>query len=81
MFKVSLGVPPRIYLTQLRIERACELLEKTGLSVMEVAQEVGYSSSQVLARVFLKHRKMSPSDYRRAVCDPRRLFEHHESRA
>jgi len=33
MFKVSLGVPPRIYLTQLRIERACELLEKTGLSV------------------------------------------------
>jgi AraC family transcriptional regulator len=27
----------------------------------------------VLARVFLKHRRMSPSDYRRAVRDPVRI--------
>lgn len=73
MFKQSLGVPPRVYLTQLRMEKACQLLEKTGLSVTEIALEVGYSSSQVFARVFLKHHKMTPSDYRRAVCDPTRL--------
>ena len=67
MFKQSLGVPPRVYLTQLRVERACELLENTDLPVTQVALEVGYSSNQVLARVFLKHRRMSPSLYRRAV--------------
>ena len=72
MFKQSVGVPPRIYLTQLRIEKACELLEKTDLPVTEIAFEVGYSSNQVLARVFLKHQRMSPSDYRRAVRDPAR---------
>jgi AraC family transcriptional regulator len=70
MFKQSLGVPPRAYLTQLRMEKASELLEKTDLPVTEIAFEVGYSSNQVLARVFLKHRRMSPSDYRRAVRDP-----------
>jgi AraC family transcriptional regulator len=70
MFKQSLGVPPRVYLTRLRLERACELLEKTDLPVTEIALEVGYSSNQVLARVFLKHQRMSPSDYRRAVRDP-----------
>jgi AraC family transcriptional regulator len=70
MFKQSLGVPPRVYLTRLRLERACELLEMTDLPVTEIAFEVGYSSNQVLARVFLKHRRMSPSDYRRAVRDP-----------
>jgi AraC family transcriptional regulator len=70
MFKQSLGVPPRIYLTHLRIERACELLEMTDLPVTEIAFEVGYSSNQVLARVFLKHRNMSPTDYRRVVRDP-----------
>jgi AraC family transcriptional regulator len=70
MFKQSLGVPPRVYLTRLRLERASELLEKTDLPVTEIAFEVGYSSNQVLARVFLKHRRMSPSDYRRAVRDP-----------
>lgn len=70
MFKQSVGVPPRVHLTRLRIEKACELLEKTDLPVTEIAFEVGYSSNQVLARVFLKHRRMSPSDYRRAVHDP-----------
>jgi AraC family transcriptional regulator len=70
MFKQSLGVPPRVYLTRLRLEKACELLEQTDLPVTEIAFEVGYSSNQVLARVFLKHRRMSPTDYRRAVRDP-----------
>lgn len=70
MFKQSVGVPPRLYLTRLRVERACELLETTELSVTMIAQEVGYSSNQVLARVFLKHQRMTPTDYRRAVSDP-----------
>ncbi len=69
MFKQSTGVPPRVYLTRLRMEKACELLETTDLPVTEIAQEVGYSSNQVLARVFVKHRHMSPTDYRRAVRD------------
>ena len=30
----------------------------------EIAQEVGYSSNQVLAGVFVNHRHMSPSDFR-----------------
>ena len=67
MFKQSVGMPPRVYLTRLRLEKACELLRQTELSVTDVAQEVGYSSSQVLARVFIKHRGVSPSAYRRAM--------------
>ncbi|WP_426131503.1 helix-turn-helix domain-containing protein [Pararhizobium sp. PWRC1-1] len=74
MFKHSLGVPPRVYLTRLRVQKACELLEKTNLSVTEIALEVGYSSNQVLARVFLKSLHMNPTDYRRAVRDPTRSF-------
>ncbi len=73
MFKQSVGVPPRVHLTRLRIEKSCELLAKSDLPVTEIAQEVGYSSNQVLARVFHKHKGMSPSDYRRAVCDPKRM--------
>ncbi|MEQ9815509.1 MAG: AraC family transcriptional regulator [Azospirillaceae bacterium] len=72
MFKQSLGVPPRVYLTRLRIEKACDLLERTDLPITQIALEVGYSSNQVLARVFLKHMRVSPSDYRRAVHDPMR---------
>ncbi|HEV7415817.1 MAG TPA: AraC family transcriptional regulator, partial [Tianweitania sediminis] len=74
MFKQSVGVPPRVHLTRLRMERTCELLETTDLSITEIAQEVGYSSNQVLARVFVRHQRMSPSDYRQAVRDPVRCF-------
>ncbi|MEG9269301.1 AraC family transcriptional regulator [Qipengyuania sp. Mu-71] len=72
MFKQSLGAPPRVYLTRLRVEKACELLEQTDLPITQIAFEVGYSSNQVLARVFLKHMRMNPSDYRRAVREPTR---------
>lgn len=74
MFKHSLGVPPRVYLTRIRVEKACELLERTDMSVTEIALEVGYSSNQVLARVFLKTMHVNPTDYRRAVRDPSREF-------
>jgi AraC family transcriptional regulator len=70
MFKQSVGVPPRVHLTRLRLEKACELLETTDLPVTEIANEVGYATNQVLARLFVKHRRMTPSDYRRAVRDP-----------
>ncbi|WP_157017372.1 AraC family transcriptional regulator [Mesorhizobium xinjiangense] len=74
MFKQSVGVPPRVYLTRLRMEKACELLEHTDLPITEIALEVGYASNQVLARVFVKHMRVSPSDYRRAVRDPVRSY-------
>lgn len=72
MFKQSIGVPPRVYLTRLRVEKTCELLELTDLPITEIAQEVGYSSNQVLARVFTKHTNVSPTEYRRATRDPTR---------
>ena len=47
------------------------LMRMTETLLTEIAQEVGYSSNQVLARVFVKHQRMSPTDFRRAVRDPR----------
>jgi AraC family transcriptional regulator len=70
MFKQSVGVPPRVYLTRIRMEKACELLEKTDLPVTQIAFDVGYASNQAFARVFLKERSMTPTAYRRAVLGP-----------
>ena len=67
MFKKSVGMSPRAYLVHLRVQKACDLLKNSDLSILEIALEVGYSSSQVLARVFQKHMKLSPSEYRTAT--------------
>lgn len=70
MFKRSIGVPPRVHLTRLRMQKACELLKYSDLSITQIALEVGYSSNQVLARVFHKHHRVTPSEYRRMTRDP-----------
>jgi AraC family transcriptional regulator len=72
MFRRSVGVPPRAYLTRLRVQKACELLERTDLSMARIALEVGYASHHVLSRVFAQHMRTRPSDYRRAVRAPAR---------
>lgn len=64
-FKASLGVPPHRYLKLLRIQRAKDLLAESRMSVFEIAIEVGYDSSQALARIFRQEIGMSPLSYRR----------------
>lgn len=64
-FKRTTGVSPHAYLVELRVEYARRLLETTDRTVTEIAFEVGYESSQSLARVFVNKTGLSPSAYRR----------------
>ena len=52
-------------LTETRIEKACELLETTALSISEVAERVGFEDAAYFSRVFARERKMSPLVWRR----------------
>lgn len=64
-FKQSTGVPPHRYHLKARIEKAKALLVTTDAPVTEIALDVGYESSQALARLFRREVGVSPSDYRR----------------
>jgi AraC family transcriptional regulator len=64
-FKQSTGVPPHRYQLSLRIARAKALLTATDRPVTEIAFDVGYESSQALARLFRREVGASPSEYRR----------------
>ena len=52
------------YLNRYRIERACELLKNTNLSIAEVGFQVGFNSSSSFIRVFKKYRQVPPGSYR-----------------
>lgn len=52
------------YLNYIRVNRACELLIETKLTVLEIALEVGYHTSKTLTRSFLKQRQITPSAFR-----------------
>lgn len=64
-FRQTVGVPPHRYQLNLRIEKAKILLRTTQSPITEIAFDVGYESSQALARLFRREVGLSPSDYRR----------------
>lgn len=51
-------------LTSIRLENAKQLLRDTTLSVMDIALQVGYDSSEHFIRTFRKHTGSTPSEYR-----------------
>ncbi len=59
------------YLTEVRIRKARELMDKTSLKVYEISQSVGYNSVEHFTRVFKRICKVSPGSYRkRRKCYP-----------
>jgi len=54
LFKAHLNTSPLGYLTHLRVEVARRLLERSNLTVTEVAHLVGYANPAYLTRLFYK---------------------------
>lgn len=68
-FAQTVGAPPGDYLTGWRLGLARRLLRR-GMSVKQVAAEVGYASSGAFGRVFLQRVGRSPRDWQQAVAPP-----------
>jgi two-component system response regulator YesN len=65
VFKQELGISFGHYLTQTRMKRAIQLLTATDLSVLDVAERVGYHSQHYFSTSFRKQFGMSPLQYRK----------------
>ena len=70
-FKQQTGCSPSLYLRNIRIDRAKELLVDTSFSVMEIAVMVGYSSNATFTRAFHSITGMTPKAYRDCACSKR----------
>lgn len=65
-FREAAGVTPHRYLRRTRIERSCELLRTTRLSIREVAEIVGFRGQSHFCSAFVAERGLTPSAYRSA---------------
>jgi len=64
VFKAGAGISPHRYLTGLRLEKACVLMDQ-GCTVAEAAVSAGLDPEN-FARLFKQHRGMTPGEYRRS---------------
>ena len=66
LFKQSTGLSAHQYVIHCRIEKAKRLMVKPDLSIVEVAQQVGFQSQSHFVNVFRKHTGMTPKIYQKA---------------
>jgi AraC-like DNA-binding protein len=63
-FKNIFEVSPIVYLIQIRIQRACELMRHTLKSITDIAFETGFEDSNYFSRAFKKRMGISPREFR-----------------
>lgn len=66
IFKEVTGFTPKGYLTSIRLDKACEMIRNTSLSIKEIAITAGFKDQLYFSRIFKKYKKMNPTEYRNA---------------
>jgi len=57
------GRPPLEFIRTIRLKRAAQLLEKSGMTIAEIAYEVGFNNPKVFSKFFKEEFKVTPSQY------------------
>jgi two-component system response regulator YesN len=68
LFKSVYGQSPINYLISLRIQEACELMQKyPDLEFKHISELIGYSDQHYFSKLFKKHTGLSPTEYRNSI--------------
>ena len=66
-FKKMTGKTAVTYINDLRIGKACELLQNESLRIRDVGYRAGYNSITHFNRSFIKRKGITPSDFRKQL--------------
>jgi len=70
IFKERTGSTVLEYVTQVRLDRASELLRESTMKVNDIAAKVGYENASHFCAVFLKKKGLTPNQYRTRNAKP-----------
>jgi AraC family transcriptional regulator of arabinose operon len=66
LFRTQTGRPPIVFFNSLKVQRACEQLLYTALSVKDIARQLGIEDAYYFSRLFTKVMGSSPRQFRQA---------------
>ncbi|WP_135548022.1 response regulator transcription factor [Paenibacillus cymbidii] len=64
LFKKETGTSFVKYVTAYRLDKACELLRRTNMKIVDIATEVGYPNFSYFGSLFRQHYGTTPAKYR-----------------
>lgn len=64
LFKETLSMSPQDYLLKYRMEKACELLSDSRLSIADIARSVGYEDPLLFSKMFKRKIGVPPRSFR-----------------
>ena len=64
IFKKKMGISPKEYLLNHRMNTAAALIKNKAISISSVARSVGYSDLYIFSKMFKRHFGISPVKYR-----------------
>ena len=67
LFKKRIGSSPMKYLTELRIEKAKELIATNSMSLSNIAQMTGFNDPLYFSRVFKKTTGIPPKEFQQSL--------------
>ena len=79
LFKNNMGITMTEYLTNIRLDYALNMLKTTDMSILEISQEVGFSSLSHFNKLFKSRYGIPPSLIRKAVVFPSKSHGKKES--
>ena len=66
-FKLKTAQTPHQYITDIRMEYARQLLDRSDRSIVEIAEDAGFYDPAHFSRAFKRHFAMTPTQYRNAL--------------
>ena len=67
LFKKHTKETPHSFLNKLRLVEGKDLLEKTNMSVSEIAKEIGFVNANTFTKLFTNKMGVSPNTYRKGI--------------
>lgn len=65
VFKQCLNMSPQQYLIRYRMDKACELMKNSALSIGDIARSVGYEDPLLFSKMFKRIKKLPPREFRK----------------
>ena len=73
LFRKGLGIPPKHYLIEQRMQLALSLLTSSQFTIQEISQKCGYRNQFAFSREFRKKHGISPLDFRKNAKNKKKI--------